>query len=43
MGGAGKKSLTILEGQADLFIYLGTRMSKWDICAPEALVRAFGV
>ena len=37
MGGSGKKSLTILESKADLYLYLGVRMSKWDICAPDAL------
>ncbi|CAD8120660.1 unnamed protein product [Paramecium sonneborni] len=42
MGGSGKKSLTLLEGKGDLFIYLGVKMSKWDICAPDALFQAFG-
>ncbi|CAD8205350.1 unnamed protein product [Paramecium pentaurelia] len=42
MGGSGKKSLTILESKADLYLYLGIRMSKWDICAPDALFQAFG-
>ncbi|CAK95123.1 unnamed protein product (macronuclear) [Paramecium tetraurelia] len=42
MGGSGKKSLTVLEGETDMFICLGVGMSKWDICAPEALFKTFG-
>ncbi|CAD8101685.1 unnamed protein product [Paramecium sonneborni] len=42
VGGSGKKCLTVLEGQADIFICLGVGMSKWDICAPEALFKTFG-
>ncbi|CAD8186097.1 unnamed protein product [Paramecium pentaurelia] len=42
MGGSGKKSLSILEGKGDLFLYIGVKMSKWDISAPEALIKAFG-
>lgn len=43
MGGAGKKTLCLLEGNADYFIYVGSKTSRWDICAPEALVNSFGV
>lgn len=42
MGGSGKKSLSILEGKGDLYLYIGSKTSKWDICAPDALIQAFG-
>lgn len=43
VGGSGKKSLLLLEGNAEFYIYLGKRTSKWDICASEALLECFGV
>jgi len=43
VGGSGKKSLLLLEGNAEFYIYLGTKTSKWDICASEVLLQCFGV
>ncbi|EGR27947.1 hypothetical protein IMG5_186090 [Ichthyophthirius multifiliis] len=41
-GGSGRKALLILENEADYLIYLSNKASKWDICAPEALLKCLG-
>ena len=41
-GGAGKKILMVLEGQADTYVYPSQGTKKWDTCAGDALVHAVG-
>lgn len=40
MSGLAGKSLFVLEGESDAFVYTCTGMYYWDTCAPEALIRA---
>lgn len=32
----------VIVGEADAMVYFGSRCSKWDTCAGEALIRAIG-
>lgn len=32
----------MVEGEADSLAYIGSRTSRWDLCAGEALVKAMG-
>ncbi|KAK4336799.1 hypothetical protein RND71_043578 [Anisodus tanguticus] len=41
-GGAGYKSLLVLEGQADTYLYPSPGCKKWDTCAPEAIINSVG-
>jgi 3'(2'), 5'-bisphosphate nucleotidase len=41
-GSVGLKVGLIAEGAADLYLHLSPRSSRWDTCAPEALLRAAG-
>lgn len=44
IGGAGNKSLYILDNKADYLVHLVKSMKYWDVCAVEALIRGrFGV
>jgi 3'(2'), 5'-bisphosphate nucleotidase len=43
IGGSGKKTLMVLEGQSDIYVYIGNKTKKWDICPGDALIRCFGV
>eukprot|EP00455_Lapot_gusevi_P013378 TRINITY_DN16502_c0_g1_i2.p1 TRINITY_DN16502_c0_g1~~TRINITY_DN16502_c0_g1_i2.p1 ORF type:complete len:326 (+),score=73.92 TRINITY_DN16502_c0_g1_i2:88-978(+) len=42
VGGCGYKSLMVLDGQADAYIYPIPGTKKWDTCACDAIVRAAG-
>jgi 3'(2'), 5'-bisphosphate nucleotidase len=41
-GSVGVKCGLIAEGAADLYIHPGPASSRWDICAPEAVLRGAG-
>ncbi|MCA9600823.1 MAG: 3'(2'),5'-bisphosphate nucleotidase CysQ [Myxococcales bacterium] len=41
-GSVGLKIGIIAERQADLYVHASDRSSKWDACAPEAILRAAG-
>ena len=43
MGGSGRKCLSVLFGETDIYIYIGQKTKKWDTCAGEALLNCFGV
>eukprot|EP00904_Undaria_pinnatifida_P011578 jgi/Undpi1/7550/HiC_scaffold_22.g10023.m1 len=40
-GGAGYKSLLVLDGEAEAYIHV-TRIKSWDVCAAEAVMKASG-
>jgi len=40
--GCGYKSLIVLQGKAHLYYYPSKGTSKWDTCAPEALLTSIG-
>jgi len=42
MGSVGVKCGALLEGLADLYVHASRVSSRWDSCAPEAVVRAAG-
>lgn len=42
MGSVGVKCGALLEGAADLYVHASRVSSRWDSCAPEAVVRAAG-
>jgi 3'(2'), 5'-bisphosphate nucleotidase len=39
-GGAGYKILSVIDGNADCYIYPRNGTKRWDTCAPEALIRS---
>lgn len=41
-GSVGLKCGLIAEGAADLYLHASPRSSRWDSCAPEAVIRAAG-
>jgi 3'(2'), 5'-bisphosphate nucleotidase len=41
-GSVGLKTGLIAEGLADVYLHPSPRSSRWDICAPEAILRAAG-
>ncbi len=41
-GSMGLKCALIAQGDADLYVHHSPRSSRWDSCAPEALLRAAG-
>lgn len=44
MLGAGNKAVNMLDEYGDIFIHVVKGIKFWDMCAPEALVRArFGI
>ncbi|KAL8618369.1 hypothetical protein ACOMHN_047441 [Nucella lapillus] len=42
VGGAGYKTLLLMEGKAHAYVYANAGCQKWDTCAPEAVLRAVG-
>lgn len=42
MGSVGVKCGALVEGAGDLYVHASRVSSRWDICAPEAIVRAAG-
>jgi 3'-phosphoadenosine 5'-phosphosulfate (PAPS) 3'-phosphatase len=43
LGGAGSKSLKLIEGDIDVYNYpRDGGLSSWDICAGEALIKGIG-
>ena len=41
-GSSGLKAYLVASGQADLFVQTGPAGKRWDVCAPEAIVRGAG-
>lgn len=41
-GSVGLKCAAIAEGQAELYLHRSPKSSRWDSCAPEAVLRAAG-
>jgi 3'(2'), 5'-bisphosphate nucleotidase len=41
-GGAGSKTLMILEGQADAYVFPSLGMKRWDTCACQAIIESAG-
>jgi len=42
LGSAGIKAVAIACGDADIYAHLGNAGWRWDVCAPEAIVRGAG-
>lgn len=40
MAGAGNKNISIYKGQWDAYVYPSSGVGGWDVCAPEALLKA---
>ena len=38
-GGAGYKVISVIDGEADCYIYPRNGTKRWDTCAPEAILR----
>jgi 3'(2'), 5'-bisphosphate nucleotidase len=41
-GGSGYKTLCVIEGSSDCYLYPRNGTKRWDTCAPEAILRALG-
>ena len=41
-GGSGYKTLCVIEGSSDCYLYPRNGTKRWDTCAPEAVLRATG-
>ncbi|WP_411027338.1 inositol monophosphatase family protein, partial [Salmonella sp. s54925] len=41
-GGSGYKSLLVLLGDADAYVYASKGTKRWDSCAPDAILQAAG-
>lgn len=39
-GGAGYKVISVIDGEADCYIYPRNGTKRWDTCAPEAIIRS---
>lgn len=42
VGGAGYKVLQLLEGKAHAYVFASPGCKRWDTCAPEAVLEAYG-
>lgn len=42
IGGCGNKSLMVMEGKADAYVFASPGTKKWDTCAADAFVREVG-
>ncbi|XP_067619137.1 3'(2'),5'-bisphosphate nucleotidase 1 [Eurosta solidaginis] len=42
VGGAGYKVIQLLEGKAHAYIFASPGCKRWDTCAPEAVLEAYG-
>lgn len=42
VGGAGYKVLQLIEGKAHAYVFASPGCKKWDTCAPEAVLEAYG-
>ena len=42
LGGAGNKAYRIVTGEVDSYVQPRAGLKFWDLCAPEAIVRAMG-
>jgi 3'(2'), 5'-bisphosphate nucleotidase len=42
IGGAGNKAMNVVIGNADCYIHPSVGLKFWDLCAPEALIKAMG-
>lgn len=42
IGGCGHKTLLVVEGRADAYVFPSKGTKKWDTCAGDAIVRAAG-
>ncbi|CAD6993266.1 unnamed protein product [Ceratitis capitata] len=42
VGGAGYKVLQLLEGRAHAYVFASPGCKRWDTCAPEAVLEAYG-
>ena len=42
VGGAGFKVLQLIEGNAHAYVFASAGCKKWDTCAPEAVLEAYG-
>lgn len=42
VGGCGNKSMMVLEGKVDAYVFPSDGTKKWDTCAADAIVRANG-
>ena len=42
VGGCGNKSLMVVEGRADAYVFPNPGTKKWDSCAADAIVREVG-
>jgi len=42
VGGAGYKSILVLQGTVDVYVYPTPGTSKWDTCAVQALIESYG-
>lgn len=41
-GGCGYKTLSVIEGYSDCYLYPREGTKRWDTCAPEAILRSIG-
>ena len=42
MGGCSHKTMLVVEGGVDAYMFLNPGTKKWDTCAGDAIIRAAG-